>query len=115
MQFRRRLPPDALLLLERLGDRGGVGTDAPGQSDCAPDNMLCAEVGDGDRIRRQIAEKRRRMGIAQPQMLPSFERALSFNSSHPPAIGRMMPVGFQQAPQQQTAEEEEEPQLLLEG
>lgn len=75
-----------------------------------PENLLCAETGDGDRIRQQIAAKRRQMGQADPvRMLPNFARALSGRGDH--AVGRMMQVGAQP----QAMGEDEDPMLLLEG
>lgn len=89
-QFRRRLPADAIALLERIGDRGGVGRERP-------ENLLCAETGDVTRQRRMINSRIR----MSPPGFP-FQ-----NMGH-----AMIPVG-NAGPVQMG--EDDESNLLLEG
>lgn len=102
--FRRRMPQDALALLEGLG---GSATQDEG-----PSNMLLEIEDDADRARAQIAAKRRRAGPRVP-MLPSFETALSGRGDAPMAPGALMSFGH--AASAQGMAEEAEPQLLIEG
>ena len=102
-QFRRRMPRDAVMLLERLAG-GAVRSEGPS-------NMLTEVEPDGGRARAQIAAKR----AQHAQMLPSFETALSNRGDTAAVIGRVMSVGDHSGWSPRGVAEDAEPQLLTEG
>ena len=107
-QFRRRMPRDAIMLLEGMEQNA-----ARSRAVEAPSNMLL-EV-EGDRARAQIAAKRVQRGEHRHQMLPSFEMGLSGRNDSMIMPGRIMSVGDRAGWSPHGMSEDVEPQLLTEG
>ena len=85
-QFKRRMPRDAIMLLERLecGSRASAGDGA--------NNMLLEVIGDRRRSEQISIQSKRTHSF--PPVLPNFETALSDRVMSMPVVGRMMPVGM---------------------
>lgn len=109
--FRLRMPREAMVLIEGMESAAGQATAVSE----APSNMLLEIEGDGGRARAQIAARRRQTGVMPPQMLPSFETALSGRNDSMMTPGRVASVGDHAAWAPQAMAEEAEPQMLTEG